>query len=83
MSNIILRYPFLKWSPIQVLTGSPIQVLTGLNIGLTSVIGLSLMLTLRYAVIGNLESVFRRLVECWHLMKGGDEFRAIELRASL
>ena len=56
MSNIVLRYPFLKWSPIQVQTGSPIQVLTGLNIGLTSVIGLSLMLTLRYAAIGERRS---------------------------
>ena len=72
----------MKLYPIQVPTGSPIQVLTGLNIGLISVIGLSLMLTLRYAVIGDLELLFRR-VDSRHLMKGGDEFRAIELRASL
>ena len=61
MPNIILIYPFLKWSPIQVLTGSPIQVLTGLNLGLTSVIGLSLTLTLRYAVIGDLDQSRRKV----------------------
>ena len=74
MCNFTSEYPFLKRSPI--------QVLTGLNIGLTSVIGLSLMLTLRYAAIGDLESLFRWVIESRHLMKGG-EFRAIELRASL
>ena len=35
---------------------SPIQVLTGLNIGLTSVIGLFFMLTLRYTAVGGRKS---------------------------
>ena len=49
MCNFTSEYPLLKRSPI--------QVLTGLNIGLTSVIGLSLMLSRRYAAVGKREAV--------------------------
>ena len=56
MCNFTSEYPFLKRSPI--------QVLTGLNIGLTSVTGLSLMLTLRYGAIGE-----RRLPSLLRMMR--------------
>ena len=39
------------------------------------------MLTLRYAAIGDLESLFHRVVESQHLMKGGGGQYGIDLRA--